>query len=173
MTPPQTGLPPIAAPDATVLILGSFPGTESLRLGQYYAFRQNRFWHLMERIAGVGRALPYELRTAGLLREGIALWDSLHACVRAGALDSRIVRGTERANDFPRFFASHPRLRRVVFNGQTAAATFHRLVPSETGARRERIQFTTAPSTSPANARYSIDVLERAWREALGRDASA
>jgi hypoxanthine-DNA glycosylase len=165
----QNGLDPIAGRESTVLILGSFPSPESLRLGQYYAFLQNRFWTLMQRICGVEVSLPYEHRKRGLKRNGIALWDSLRSCVRPGALDHRIVRGTESPNDFPRFFASHRSIRTVVFNGRKAEETFRRFVLPGLGPPATTLSLTAAPSTSPANTRYTVSKLERAWRRALCR----
>ena len=65
--PPATGVlrtafPPVARADARVLILGSLPGEESLRRGEYYANVQNRFWWIMGQIFGAGPDLPYAVR---------------------------------------------------------------------------------------------------------------
>jgi len=109
--------PPVCTPDATVLILGSMPGAASLRAGQYYAHPRNGFWSIMAAMTGVPAEDSYECRIAGLATAGIALWDALHACERAGSLDADIVDATSVANDFAGFFRDHPGIRRVFFNG--------------------------------------------------------
>jgi TDG/mug DNA glycosylase family protein len=165
----QRGLDPVAARTARFLVLGSFPGTESLRVGEYYAFSRNRFWRMIERIFDVDATQSYSHRTRRIKQHGIgiALWDSLHSCVRRGALDREIVRGTERPNDFRSFLGRYTGIRAIVFNGRTAEATFHRLVKPGLSSRLRELSFATAPSTSPANTRYSLDALESAWRTAL------
>jgi len=62
----------ITAPDATVLILGSLPGTRSLEMRQYYAQPQNAFWKIMGELFGAGPELPYAERTACLAGNRIA-----------------------------------------------------------------------------------------------------
>ena len=118
------GLPPVAAPDAERLVLGSMPGTESLRLRQYYAHPRNHFWPIAGELFGASRALPYEARLAALKRARVAVWDVLDACRRPGSLDSAIDPESVRVNDFAGFFAVHPQLRLVAFNGAYAEATF-------------------------------------------------
>ena len=62
--------------------------------------------------------MPYAARLPVLLRNGIALWDVLHQCERAGALDSDIRKAMH--NDFDQVTRLARGLRRVCFNGQTA-----------------------------------------------------
>ena len=71
---------PIEDSSATILILGSMPGKESLRAGQYYAHRRNAFWPIMGDLIGANPTLPYEARTQLLKTAGIALWDVLASC---------------------------------------------------------------------------------------------
>ena len=105
--------PPIADAGATVLILGSMPGEESLRAGQYYAHPRNAFWPIMGDLFGAGPGLDYAARARVLKSNGIALWDVLASCARDGSLDSAIAGDSILANDFPAFFLAHPGIARV------------------------------------------------------------
>ena len=158
-----TGLPPIASPDAHVLILGSIPGKKSLAEERYYVGPRNRFWPVMGRLFDFDPGIPYELRVNALRSAGVALWDVLRSCERKGSLDSSIVRGTEVVNDFSAFLDAHPALRALAFNGQTAFKVFRRtdgLVLLKT----RKIEALPLPSTSAVNTRASEDVLLEAWR---------
>jgi TDG/mug DNA glycosylase family protein len=98
--------PPIVSPRSKLLILGSMPGEASLKAGQYYAHPRNAFRHIMGELFGAGPSLPYQERVAILQSIGVALWDSLQACIRSGSLDTSIKE--EVANDFPALFAKYP-----------------------------------------------------------------
>src|SRR5690242_6350763 len=115
-----TSLPPVSTTAARVLILGSMPGERSLAEQQYYAHPHNLFWPFMGELFGAGPALPYAQRIAALNARQVAVWDVLRHCERAGSLDSSIRAETEVANDFDRFFAEHPQLRVMFFNGRKA-----------------------------------------------------
>lgn len=165
MSAPLSGLAPVARADARVLVLGSMPGAASLRAQAYYAHPRNAFWPIMTALAGAAPALPYDRRLARLQRAGIALWDVLAHCRRSGSLDARIERDSMVANDFAAFFAAHPRLRLVAFNGATAAQAFARhaaaALPAGVATRR-------LPSTSPAHAALSLEAKRAAWCAAIG-----
>lgn len=163
-----TGMDPVASAESRILILGSMPGDVSLKAGEYYANRQNRFWRVMEAIVGVPHAKSYQQRTRHLTLAGVALWDVLKHCSRVGSLDSKIVARTEVPNDFARFLEHHPAIERIVFNGQKAASSYQRLVDDTLPEHvRNRVRTALAPSTSAANARYTLTRLVDAWREAL------
>lgn len=162
------GFPPLARPDARVLILGSMPGQESLRQRQYYAYRHNLFWPIMGELLGTGPELRYEQRVQALLARGVAVWDVLKSCERPGSLDGSIRPETERANDFTRFLAQHPRLRAVFFNGGKAASAFARHVSPRLGPHVQRLHLERLPSTSPAHAGMPRAAKLRAWRAILG-----
>ncbi|MEJ0086994.1 MAG: DNA-deoxyinosine glycosylase [Pseudomonadota bacterium] len=146
------GFPPVAQPDATVLILGSLPGRKSLELRQYYAHPQNAFWKIMAELFGGASSLPYTQRLKTLTANRIALWDVLAAAERPGSLDSAIVPHSAVPNDFAEFFRAHPRIRRVYFNGQKAHGLFQRRVLPALGQEFAGIHFECLPSTSPAHA---------------------
>ena len=82
--------PPIVSQQSKLLILGSMPGEASLKAGQYYAHPRNAFWHIMGVLFGAGPSLPYQSRVTILQSVGVALWDSLQACIRPGSLDASI-----------------------------------------------------------------------------------
>jgi len=86
-----------------------------LKAGQYYAPPRNVFWRVMGELFGAGPSLPYQERAVRLQAAGVALWDSLQACVRPGSLDASITE--EVPNDFPAFFAKYPGISHVYFNG--------------------------------------------------------
>ena len=136
------GFPPIVDERARVLILGSFPSEASLAAGMYYAHRQNQFWRVLATVLGAPLTeMDYAQRQAALRDAGIAVWDVYARCERDGSLDSAI-RHPE-TNDFSRLRQLAPQLRRVCFNGQTAAR-FLRMM-SELGYDTRIL-----PSTSPA-----------------------
>lgn len=142
---------PVAAPNARLLILGSMPGKASLAAHRYYAHPRNLFWPIMGELLGANPELPYEDRLGVLRNSGIALWDVLQECFRASALDSDIVEASIVANDFAPFFAQHPGIRHVFFNGAKAEQAFRRYaLPTLT--HLPDLAFTRLPSTSPANA---------------------
>lgn len=155
---------PIAGRNARVLILGSMPGRASLAAGQYYAHRQNAFWHIASELLGLDPAASYATRAKALISARIAVWDVLHSCVRQGSLDTMIEDDSEIANDFRAFFGTHRRITHVFFNGAKAEASFkrHVLPGIEVRPRYRRL-----PSTSPANASVPLRRKLAAWRAIL------
>lgn len=154
--------PPVADASARILILGSMPGEESLRAGQYYAHPRNAFWKLMGELFAANPELPYAQRTQRLKKSGIALWDVLASCVRKGSLDSAIAADSITPNDFQAFFAAHKKITRVFFNGATAERSFRMHVLP--GLNAPPLQFTRLPSTSPAHAALGYAQKLAAWR---------
>ena len=160
---PSAGFPPVARADARVLILGSLPSRRSLQAGEYYAHPQNAFWRIMRDLTGAsGR---YERRCAALVAHRIALWDVLAESVRPGSMDADIALESAEVNDFNKFFAAHPEIREVFFNGQKAARIFNDLVVLDDSMSPR--QFATLPSTSPAYAAMKYEEKLRQWRAVL------
>ena len=153
---------PIADRRARVLILGSMPGIRSLQARQYYAHPQNAFWRILCDLMGIDRSAPYQKRIRTLKSARIALWDVLHSCMRDGSLDTRIE--TEVANDFDAFFARHPGITHVFFNGAKAETSFRRHVH---GWIDTRLRYARLPSTSPAHASMPYPRKLAAWRVIL------
>jgi hypoxanthine-DNA glycosylase len=151
--------PPIVSAASRVLILGTMPGIVSLKAREYYAHPRNAFWRIMGELFGARPALPYDVRVAVILSAGVALWDSVEACMRPGSLDKSIT--AEVANDFAAFFATYPKISHVFFNGGKSEAVFRRhVLPTLTGDGRI---YTRLPSTSPAHAGMTLEAKVRAW----------
>ena len=164
---PVTSFAALSRPFAKLLILGSMPGVASLTAQQYYAHPRNAFWPIMARVAGFDAAAPYDVRVAALTRAGVALWDVLQSCVRPGSLDSAIQAGTRVPNDFAAFFAAHPGIRLVCFNGAEAQQSFARYVLP--GLPAAGLRYVRLPSTSPAHA-MAFDRKLAAWHAAMAAD---
>ena len=158
---------PIVGPGATTLILGSMPGVASLAAQQYYAHPRNAFWPIMGTLFQGGAELPYDERTDNLQGHGIAVWDVLKLCTRAGSLDSAIVESSIVANDFGELFTHHPTISRVFFNGAKAAESYRRYVATKLPV--PHVQFRRLPSTSPAHASLDLAAKTRAWADAISR----
>lgn len=156
---------PIANPSARFLILGTMPGMQSLEFSQYYAHPRNAFWRIMADIYGFDANASYPDRVSRLNAAGIAVWDVLQFCVRRGSLDRAIRRKSQIPNDFESFFASHPDVGAVLFNGAAAESAFRKLDIRNPGVRA--MSFARLPSSSPAHA-VPYDQKLRAWSMALG-----
>jgi hypoxanthine-DNA glycosylase len=155
---------PAGSRDARLLILGSLPGEASLRAQRYYAHPQNQFWRLLGAAIGEDLAdMDYDQRLARLAGRSIALWDVVGEARRQGSLDSSIRAAT--ANPLADYVATHPRLKAIAFNGQTAAR-LGRLALAEA----EDLQLIDLPSSSPAYTLPFAWKVER-WAE-LGPLAS-
>ena len=140
----KSSFPPVARPDARLLVLGSLPGERSLAQRRYYAHPQNQFWRLMSPVVGRDlAALAYPDRLAALLDTRVALWDVVASARRVGSSDAAI-RDAE-ANDLPALVAALPQLRAIAFNGATAA----RIGRAALGSAQPGVALVTLPSSSP------------------------
>lgn len=157
---------PVAGPDAALLILGSMPGKASLAAGEYYAHPRNLFWNLMGELLGAGPNMSYCDRLERLKQHRIALWDVIAQCERDSALDSDIVEASIVVNDFASFFAQHPRIQHVYFNGALAEQAFRKHVLPRL-PRELHLSMLRLPSTSPANAAISKAEKLAAWHQIL------
>lgn len=139
------------------------PGVALLRLQQYYGHPQNVFWKIVGHVLGFDPAATYAQRMAALIDRRVALWDVLAVCVREGSLDSSIDLGSMVSNDFVGFFARHPAVRRVCFNGATAESAFRKHVLPQL-AQHLAVDYIRLPSTSPAHAGMPYGAKLQAWR---------
>lgn len=155
--------PPISAPNTKALILGSMPGEKSLQMNQYYAHPQNVLWRIMGDLIGAGRDLAYDMRVEKLLANGIGMWEVLESCHRPGSLDSAINPLTMQPNDFNAFYAAHPKITHVFFNGRLAADAYRRRVKPTLLPAFDYIQYERLPSTSPAHASRNYQQKLESW----------
>lgn len=166
------GFPPIAAPSARVLVLGSLPGRASLEAGEYYGHPRNAFWPIMGELFDAGPNLEYPERARRLTRSGVALWDVIRSCRRVGSADADIERGSEVPNDFEYFFATHPGIRAVFLNGGMAELAWRRHALPQLEPRLRALPQIRLPSTSPAHASRTQAQKLAAWRQ-VGRACAA
>ncbi len=141
--------------DSRILILGSFPSVKSREEGFYYAHPQNRFWKIMERLFGA-KLQTIDEKKAFLHKEHIALWDSIASCTIHGSADSAIENAT--ANDIKGLIGK-TRIKAIFTNGAKAHDIYMRYCLEDTGMIPVKL-----PSTSPANAAYSLDRLLESWK---------
>ncbi|EGW36553.1 DNA-deoxyinosine glycosylase [Desulfosporosinus sp. OT] len=146
--------PPIVEAHSRVLILGSMPGVESLRLQQYYANPRNQFWKIIFALFDLEPVADYEERTHFLRSQGIALWDVIAMCSREGSLDSKI--REEQVNDFGSLFKKYPYITAVMFNGGKAYETYKKWIGFSAPTN---VTFHKLTSTSPANTKKYAEKL--------------
>lgn len=143
------------APDARVLILGSFPSEASLAARQYYAHPRNHFWPILGAVLNEPLAdLPYAERLARVRAHRVAIWDTIISCERAGSLDAAI-RNAEQG-EIKRVRRVAHDLKAVCFNGSMAAR-------AKAAWAHAGYATLVLPSTSPA---YTLTISDKlaAWR---------
>jgi hypoxanthine-DNA glycosylase len=147
------------APDARLLILGSLPGDESIRAGQYYAHPTNAFWWLIGEVIGKALpSLPYPERLDRLRASKIALWDVIAEADRPGSLDGAIRDAVHR--DLAGFVGELPELRTVAFNGGEAARRGRKQLSGVEG-----LKLIDLPSSSAAYAGMTRIAKRERWLE--------
>jgi hypoxanthine-DNA glycosylase len=148
---------PICDKDSRLLILGTMPSPASLSAGMYYAHPRNAFWQILRDMTGDDPGSTNESKRVFLLKHGIALWDTLVQCERAGALDGDIKE--ERPNAVAQMVNRCPRLAAVFLNGGAAYKYYLRY-----HAAGIVLPYFRLPSTSPANARGGYQKKLDGWR---------
>ncbi len=174
--------PPFYESDSRILILGSFPSVKSREQQFYYGHKQNRFWKLLAGIVWVKEQMEYsdpegqrkeelfnridfskieipqtvEDRKEFLRRNRIALWDVIDSCDIIGSSDSSI-RNAE-VTDLNRILDACE-IRQIYTNGAAAYRLFQKYQKEVCG--RDAVAL---PSTSPANAAFSIERLMEDWK---------
>ena len=152
---------PVYDENSRILILGSFPSVKSRENNFYYGHPQNRFWKLMARLLDEPIPETIEEKKALLSAHGIALWDVVAVCDIKGSSDHTI-RNVIPA-DINRVLRA-ANIEQILANGDTAWQLYRKYCREQTG--RDAVK---CPSTSPANAIFTLDRLADAWGEYLGR----
>ena len=147
---------PVWDKNSKVLILGSFPSVKSREYGFFYGHPQNRFWRVLAEITGDSLPDTVQNKKAFLLSHGIALWDVIAACDISGSADSTIRNVVP--NDISPILKGTD-IGAIFVNGRTSAALYSKYTEPLTG--RSAIYL---PSTSPANAAWTIQRLCTEWR---------
>ncbi|MBQ1287155.1 MAG: DNA-deoxyinosine glycosylase [Erysipelotrichaceae bacterium] len=148
---------PVYDERSEILIMGSFPSVRSREVNFFYGHPQNRFWKLMERIYETGPLLNVEDKKAFLHGHHIALWDVIRSCRISGSSDASICDVT--VNDLHRIL-DHSPIRKIYVNGKTAEKMYRRYTMKLIG-----IECSVLPSTSPANAAWSMEKLFEVWKQ--------
>lgn len=150
---------PVFDSSSRVLILGTMPSPKSRENGFYYSHPQNRFWRVMAQLFQEEVPSTSDEKKSMMHRHGIALWDVLAQCDIKGADDNSIQNPV--ANDIKGLMGKTG-IKAVFTTGATASRLYEKLVLSETGIPAGRLL-----STSPANCRYSLDMLVEDYRVIL------
>ncbi len=138
-----------------ILILGSFPSVKSREMMYFYGHPQNRFWKVVAALFQEEVPMSVEERRAFLLRNRIAAWDSIHQCTIVGSSDSSIKDVVP--NDLSPILNT-AKIEMICCNGKKSWEMYHKYIEPATGRAA-----VTLPSTSPANAAWSLDKLIEAW----------
>ncbi|NOT11960.1 MAG: DNA-deoxyinosine glycosylase [Methylococcaceae bacterium] len=162
--PNLDGFAPIVAKKAKILILGTMPGVASLEKQQYYGHPRNAFWSVMKALLAMGSELCYEERKQVLTNNGIAVWDVLESCARAGSLDANIDMQSIRINRFEEFFTENNSIKHVFFNGAMAEKLYRTYGLPTLSGKFPYLHYQRLPSTSPANASLNLAQKIEAWQ---------
>lgn len=146
---------PVFDKNSRVLILGTFPSVKSREQQFYYGHPQNRFWKVIAGLTGETAPVTVEEKKRLLLAHRIAVWDVIASCDITGSSDSSI-RNVAPAD--LKQVLDHCPIRQIYANGGTAKKLYERYQKAFCG--REIIGL---PSTSPANAAYSLERLLKEW----------
>ena len=146
---------PLFNEHSRILILGSFPSVKSREQQFFYGHPQNRFWKVIAALFGqeVPRTIPEKKEL--ILSHHLALWDSIASCVITGSSDASI--REVKPNDL-RIILDHAPVERIFCNGRKSHEMYEKYIMPDLGRAAECL-----PSTSPANAQWSLEKLVAAW----------
>ena len=148
--------PPLYNKDSKILILGSFPSVKSREQMFFYGHPQNRFWKVISAVFECGEPETIEEKKKVLLKNRIALWDVIASCEISGSSDSSIK--NVKVNDLS-VILKEADIKQIFVNGKTAEKYFEKYTKAQ--INRDAI---CLPSTSPANAVWSVDRLVEKWK---------
>lgn len=147
---------PVYDEHSEVLILGTFPSVKSRENQFYYGHPQNRFWKVIAALTESEVPQTIEEKKKLLLENHIAIWDVIAQCDIAGSSDSSI------KNVVPADIGGvlkNSNIKKIYANGNTAKKLYDRYV-----LPKVQIEIAGLPSTSPANAGYSLERLVESWK---------
>ena len=151
--------PPLYDDRSRILILGSLPSVKSREQMFFYGHPQNRFWKVMSAVLGEVLPTTIEEKKRMLLKHRIALWDTIYSCDIIGSSDSSIKNVTP--TDL-RQIVEGSEVQRIFCNGGTSGRYFQKYQQ-----KTLEMEATVLPSTSPANAAFSLEKLIQLWGQAL------
>ena len=151
--------PPLYDKNSRVLILGSFPSVKSREQMFFYGHPQNRFWKVIPAIFKEKAPETIEEKKSLILRHHLALWDVIAECEITGSSDASIKNA--KANDLSEILENAP-IEKIIVNGKTAEKLYIKYIEPLTG-----IKAVVMPSTSPANAAWTLEKLIEAWGREL------
>lgn len=146
-----------------ILILGSFPSVKSREENFYYANKQNRFWKVLAQVFEDEVPESEQEKKKFLTAHRIALWDVIASCEIIGSSDASIK--DVKPSNLSLIFEKAP-VEKLVLNGRKAAQLFYRNQGRKLPIRNHKgqvIDIYELPSTSPANAAFSLDKLLAHW----------
>lgn len=147
---------PIFDKNSEILVLGSFPSVKSRENNFYYAHPQNRFWRVVASVYSCPVPKTVEEKKNMLLSNKIAVWDVIKSCEITGSADSTIK--SVIPNDLSEIL-SVADIKKIYANGKTAQSLYNKYIKKNTG-----VDIISLPSTSPANAAYSLEKLIKEWK---------
>lgn len=148
---------PVFDGDSRVLVLGSFPSVASRETCFFYGHKQNRFWRVLAHLFDEPTPESIPEKREFLLAHHIAVWDVIASCEITGSADVSIKKAS--ANDISRILENAD-IKRIFVNGKTAAKLYDKLMFPTVN-----IEAVTLPSTSPANAACSFEMLCERWSD--------
>lgn len=146
---------PVYDKNSKILILGSFPSVKSREAGFFYHHPQNRFWRVISAVFSLPVPESIDEKRKLLSECGLALWDVIYSCEVTGSADSSIKNVIP--NDIT-LILKNAKISRIVCNGSTSFKLYMKYIYPVTG-----IEPLKLPSTSPANAAFSLNKLVEAW----------
>ena len=148
--------PPLYNKNSRILILGSFPSVKSREQMFFYGHPQNRFWKVISSVFECNVPQTIEEKKQLLFEHGIALWDVIASCEITGSSDSSI--RNVKVNDLSKILKEAD-IRQIFVNGKTAEKYFKKYTKAQ--IKRDAV---CLPSTSPANAAWSVERLVEEWK---------
>lgn len=152
-------IPPVFDSHSKILILGSFPSVKSRESQFFYGHPQNRFWKVLSAVFHTEEPLTIEEKRYFLLSHGIAVWDVIASCDIEGSSDSSIKNVV--SNDLTGILNAAA-IQTIFTNGKTAEKYYRKYLQKAIG--REAV---CLPSTSPANAAWSLEHLIDTWHQLI------